>query len=241
MECKRPPLVLAIGSRGGYAAFQRIVNNVDPAASRRGAIYLAEHLDMYYAEPIERPFFEDALGDAQTRGNGRRIREVAEGMRLECGGFYLQQGIYENHRNGERIFVLEGDGGEGVRFVSRPADPVMMGLSYSTISAIDAGYGKGIMHGKDIMLVCLSGCGYDGASALERVGKANGIPSVLIQDPENAKERHMPDAMIEEAKRLGIPRMVLLPEEIGGEINRFLEQAGAQYNGVRENGMAVMV
>jgi hypothetical protein len=76
-----------------------------------------------------------------------------------------------------------------------------------------------------MMLVCLSGCKKDGTSALERIGNVNGngIPSIVIQDPYNADEGSMPQRMIDAAKRLHLPHLVLLPEEIGGEINSFFD------------------
>lgn len=213
--CERPKLVLAIGSSGGYGTFARIMKNLDPHAYGTGAIYLAEHLSIYSANRLEQSFLENG----RMHVNGRDFKDVTEGMRLERGGLYLQPDVYERAGERDSILVLGKNGGRGLRFLRRRPDTTHMGLSYSILNALYAGYGD------DMMLVCLSGCENDGASALERIGNmnGNGIPSIVIQDPYNADEGNMPQRMIDEAERLHLPHLALMPEEIGGEINRFLD------------------
>ena len=75
----RPPLVMALGSAFGYKSFAKVMENVDPSASRKGAIYLVEHLKAW---PEEKDIFR-RLGISLEKS------EVDFDTKLEAGKFYV--------------------------------------------------------------------------------------------------------------------------------------------------------
>lgn len=201
MGYERPPLVMAIGSRGGYKAFIEVMSHVEPEISGRGSIYLAEHCTPNIPEMDKLETF------------GIHLKRVRNDMKLETGKLYLQSGVYETGKG--RILIIGRRGNDDeLRFLETERHERLGGLSWSIKSAIEAGYG-----GEDMLIACLNGCGRDGSSALFEIrGKT---PHILIQDPATADFDSMPREMEETAEAFGLPHMVLPPAEIGLEISRF--------------------
>lgn len=215
MSYERPPLVLAVGSLGGYKAFREVMESVDPKILRDGpgSIYFVEHLPRGLSGWME-------LAAVQMHFR-RGLKKAAEGMKLERGGLYLQPDVYEEFGERDHILILGENGdGDGLRFLKKEPDGYRMGLSYSILGALDAGYRDGMM------LVGLSGYGDDGSKALEGVReleeRGEGLPRIAIQQPDSAEVCQMPTCMISKAKFLNLPHDVLPPAGIGLEINLFL-------------------
>ena len=78
--------------------------------------------------------------------------------------------------------------------------------------------------------VILSGTGSDGTRGVKAIKEADGM--VMVQDPEQAKFDGMPKSAINS----GMVDYILPVEEMGSEINRFIEASEAiQLNGELEN------
>jgi two-component system chemotaxis response regulator CheB len=121
----------------------------------------------------------------------RRVREAADKDPIERSHVYLAPPDY--HLLVERgSFALSTD--ERVQF-ARPSIDVLFE------SAADA-------YGETVVGVILTGANRDGAAGLRRIAERGG--TAIVQDPDTAEQREMPDAALDAANATVLPL-----EEIG--------------------------
>lgn len=106
----------------------------------------------------------------------RKVYEVEDKMPIEDGAIYLAPGGYHTFVDKDGVFSLSQD--EPVNF-SRPS------IDLFFQSAAQA-------YGKNLMAVLLTGANKDGAEGLKMVQQLKG--TTIIQDPNEAQARTMPDA-----------------------------------------------
>jgi two-component system chemotaxis response regulator CheB len=127
------------------------------------------------------------------------VKEAEDKEPLAPATVYVAPPNYHLLVESEHHFSLSAD--DPVHF-SRPAIDVLFE------SAADA-YGRGLAG------VLLSGANEDGARGLDRIFAAGG--TTIVQDPESALARQMPDA----ALQAGFPHHVLAPRDIAPHLLRF--------------------
>ena len=174
--------LIVIGtSWGGLEALQRLLENLP--AELDVPIAIAQH------RGPDSP--DRGLERILQRGSTRRICEVDDKEPIERSRIYLAPPDY--HLLVERgSFALSTD--ERVQY-ARPSIDVLFE------SAADA-------YGEDVIGVVLTGANEDGAAGLRRIVDRGGI--AIVQDPETAERRTMPDAALAAAAATVLPL-----EEIG--------------------------
>jgi two-component system chemotaxis response regulator CheB len=158
-------LVAIAASAGGLNAITEVLGALP--ADFRAAIVVVQHLD-----PRHRSLMADILG----RRTRVRVKEAAEGDRLEPGTAYIAP---PNHH------LLVNAGGklslsqtELVHFVRPSAD-----LLFESAAA---------SYRERTIAVVLSGTGSDGAMGVRAIKKTGG--TVIVQEPASAEFRGMPQA-----------------------------------------------
>lgn len=207
MNYRLPPLVLTIGSTGGYHWFIDTMKKVDPDLRRNGCIYLAEHIQPH---PWEKDWFKHIGIDLMNS-------EVEEGMKLEKGKFYLNCNLYQKVDDVDDTLIIGKNNNKEPCFVRASPHKKHKGMSHTILSILEAGYDD-----KNFLLTVMSGNGTDGSTAF--MESVNRVPRIVVQNPETATRGRMPAAMIEIANTKGLPYKILEPQEIGSEINDFLGQ-----------------
>jgi len=174
--------LIVIGtSWGGLEALQRLLENLPDELEV--PIAIAQH------RGPDSP--DRGLERILQRGTSRSIREVDDKEPIERSRIYLAPPDY--HLLVERgSFALSTE--ERVRY-ARPSIDVLFE------SAADA-------YGEDVIGVVLTGANEDGAAGLRRIVDRGGI--AIVQDPDTAARRTMPDAALAAAAATVLPL-----EEIG--------------------------
>jgi len=163
-------------------------------ALRRLLAHLPDEVDVPIAIAQHRSpdSIEGAFETNVQRSIARRVREVDDKDEIERGRIYLAPPDY--HLLVEPgSFALSTD--ERVRF-ARPSIDVLFE------SAADA-YGSGVIG------VVLTGANDDGASGLRRIAERGGI--AIVQDPQTAERRAMPDAAIAAGATVVLPLEAIGP------------------------------
>jgi two-component system, chemotaxis family, protein-glutamate methylesterase/glutaminase len=133
-----------------------------------------------------------ALETILQRGLARRVHEVDDKDPIERGRVYLAPPDYH-------LLVERGSFGLSTDARVQNARP---SIDVLFDSAADA-------YGEDVIGVILTGANQDGAAGLRRIADRGG--TAIVQDPETAARRRMPDAAI-----AATANAVVLPlEEIG--------------------------
>ena len=175
-------LIVIGASWGGLDALRRVLAN------------LPDELDVPIAIAQHRGpgSLERALETILQRGIARGVREVDDKEPIERSRVYLAPPDY--HLLVERgSFALSTD--ERVQF-ARPSIDVLFE------SAADA-------YGEDVIGVILTGANEDGAAGLQRIAERGG--TAIVQDPETAERRVMPDAAIAAAAAVVLPLEEIAP------------------------------
>ena len=175
--------LIVIGtSWGGLEALQRLLENLPDELEV--PIAIAQH------RGPDSP--DRGLERILQRGSPRSIREVDDKEPIERSRIYLAPPDY--HLLVERgSFALSTD--ERVQY-ARPSIDVLFE------SAADA-------YGEDVVGIVLTGANEDGAAGLRRIVDRGGI--AIVQDPETAARRTMPDAAIAAAAPTVLPLEAIGP------------------------------
>jgi two-component system, chemotaxis family, protein-glutamate methylesterase/glutaminase len=179
--------LICIGaSWGGLRALGRVLSDLPPEVDAPIAIAQHRHPGSH----------EGALAELLQHRIERPVRDVEDKMEIERSMVYLAPPDY--HVLVEQgSFALSLD--ERVRF-ARPSIDVLFE------SAADA-------YGERVIGVILTGANDDGAAGLARIKERGGV--ALIQDPQGAERRTMPDAAIAAT----VADAVLPLEDIGGFVH----------------------
>jgi two-component system chemotaxis response regulator CheB len=175
-------LIVIGASWGGLDALRRLLAN------------LPEELDVPIAIAQHRGpgSLERGLETILQRGIARRVREVDDKDPIERSRIYVAPPDY--HLLVERgSFALSTD--ERVQF-ARPSIDVLFE------SAADA-------YGENVIGVILTGANADGAAGLRRIAERGG--TAIVQDPETAERRVMPDAAIASVAAVVLPLEEIAP------------------------------
>ena len=178
----RCDLVVIGTSWGGLDALRRLLDNLPDELDV--PIAIAQHRG---AGSVDR-----GLESILQRRIARRVHEVDDKDPIERAHIYLAPPDY--HLLVERgSFALST--GERVQY-ARPSIDVLFE------SAADA-YGEGVIG------VVLTGANEDGAAGLARIAERGG--TAIVQDPETAERRTMPDAAIAAAAPTVLPLEEIAP------------------------------
>jgi hypothetical protein len=205
MSYKRPRLVMALGSRGGYEAFETALGDSYPSIASRGAVYLVEHV--YPSMDVVPRYIAKRINlKASIVEEGRELKE----------GFHLYPGVKDKFEQPRPIAIGKG-GDEVLKFARYAEQPELHTIfTFQINKALAAGYGK------DMMISVLSGSGGDGCDVLEKAKKAGTM--IVVQEPRTIKtsmERMMPN----NAKQTGFIDFELPTEGIGQKIKDFFGPA----------------
>jgi two-component system, chemotaxis family, protein-glutamate methylesterase/glutaminase len=175
--------LICIGaSWGGLRAVGRVLDDITEQVEQPIVVVQHRHPEAH----------ESTLAGLLALQIDRPVRDAEDKLSIDRCGVYVAPRDY--HLLVERgSFALSVD--ERVHF-ARPSIDVLFE------SAADA-YGGGVIG------IILTGANEDGAAGLRRIKEAGG--AAIVQDPEDAERRAMPDAAIAAT----IPDAVLPLEEIG--------------------------
>jgi len=212
MNYKKPRLVMALGSRGGYLAFKQVMEELYRDILKKGAVYLVEHR--------HRPENEGLVLDFESMGMELNAHEVRDGMLLE-NGFFFCPGIVHERDKVPSTAIKEDEKSGLVCFHYFETHPQFYRMfTFQIEKALQAGYGE------DLLIAFLSGHGDDGCDVLEKSRK--GGSKLIIQDPDTAAVGTMPKTVITMANLSGMEEgkdyEVLPPGEIGYRINDFFSR-----------------
>lgn len=152
------------------------------------------------------------LPELLARASGKRAVEIEDGMKVESDCIYtnppgewfveLNQGIFKLLTAGEAL------------------KPTLSTPSMKIYHPIDFTFQRLAVEGKErAIAVVLSGSGSDGALGLKAIKAAEGM--VFVQRPDSAEFSSMPENAIE----TGLADAVLLPEDMGAQIQLYLQQS----------------
>jgi two-component system chemotaxis response regulator CheB len=183
----RPPfeVVALAASAGGLSAVSEVLAAIP--ADFPTAIVLVQHLD-----PNHRSMMAEILG----RRTKLRVRQAAEGDRIEAGGVWVAPPAHHLLVNGDGTLSLTRT--ELVHFVRPSAD-----LLFESIAA---GFRE-----RSIAVV-LTGTGVDGEMGVRAVKKMGGV--VIAQDQDTSEYFGMPGAAI----KTGCVDFILPLDKIAGAL-----------------------
>ena len=188
-----PGIVVVGASWGGLEAVSALLAGLP--GELRTPIAVAQH-----RSPDSTPLLLERLLEPHAR---RTVCEAADKQRIEPGTVYLAPPAYHLLVEGDH-FTLTTDA--PVRY-ARPSIDVLFE------SAADA-------FGPTVVAVILTGANDDGAAGLAAVKRRGGV--AIVQEPEGAERRAMPDAALAAVR----PDAILPLDEIGPFLGR-LAAAGA--------------
>ncbi|MDP2338790.1 MAG: chemotaxis protein CheB [Bacteroidota bacterium] len=182
-------IVLIGSSKGGLAALQKLLGFL-PATFKTPVVIVQHRMESA----------EDLLVELLQKNTELYLKEVEDKDIINRGVIYLAPAGYhllieEDH------FALST---EGPVSASRPSIDVLFESAAEEF-------------GSKVVGIILTGMNRDGAQGLKKIKEAGGI--TLVQDPEEAEARQMPDAAIAASK----VDYILALEGIG----RFLNSGGA--------------
>lgn len=183
-------LVVIVSSTGGPAALQIVLGGLSP--SFRTPIVIVQHLP---------PGFHESLASNLSRQTGRSVRVARDRERISGPGVFLAPG--ESHlevqREGEDLVC---------RLVRGPRENGCLPAGDRTLRTAAAA-SQGNMVG-----VCLTGMGRDGADGMTTVARAGG--QVIVQDEETCVVWGMPSSVL----ATGTRAIVLPLQSIPAALNR---------------------
>jgi two-component system chemotaxis response regulator CheB len=185
------PTLICIGaSAGGIHAIQNLLAALKGPAAQ--PIVIAQHLPA------------DADIDLQLIFGGKykgQVIEIVDKMPLSAGTAYFAPPAYHTLINRDHHLSLSQD--ELVNY-ARPSIDVLFDSAAWAYGAKSCG-------------IVLTGANDDGAEGLAAIARAGGV--TIVQDPEDAEARTMPQAAINRAQ----PQMVLSLAEIAAKIMSWTE------------------
>lgn len=178
-------IVLIGSSKGGLAALQKLLGSL-PVTFRTPVVIVQHRMEST----------DDMLVEILQKNTGLLVKEVEDKDMINRGVIYLAPSGYhllieEDH------FALST---EGPISASRPSIDVLFESAAEEF-------------GSKVVGIILTGLNQDGAQGLKRIKEAGGI--TLVQNPEEAEARQMPDAAIATSK----VDFILTLEEIGRFLN----------------------
>ena len=196
-------------SAGGLDAIKQMISQVQPGFQH--SLVIVQHIS---------PDYKSLMSEILGRETSLPVHEVTDNMAVEAGHIYLippRSNIVIQGTKADNAAILsngaEGEAYPGLRFSLVEQTP-RPGLNLP----IDVFFHSLAEAVKDrAIAVILSGSGSDGSRGLRAVKDREGL--VLVQDPNIAAFDGMPRSAI----ATGITDMVLSPDQMVGEINRYLE------------------
>jgi two-component system chemotaxis response regulator CheB len=161
-------IVALAASAGGLAALSRVL--ADLPGDFPIPIVVVQHLD---------PRHRSLMADILTRRTPLQVKQAEEGEALNPATVYIAPPDHHLLVNGDGTLGLSQS--ELVHFVRPSAD-----LLFESAAA---------SYKEQAIAVVLTGSGSDGSMGVEAIKKMGG--TVLVQDPESAEFRGMPQAAVE--------------------------------------------
>ncbi len=184
-------IVVAIGaSAGGLSALERFFKNISP---NEGLAYIViQHLD---------PKHKSMLPDILQRFTSMEVQQAQDMMDVEPNKVYVIPPGYDMFLDRNQLILNKQENPRGVRL---PIDYFFRSL-------------KNSKHEKAVGII-LSGTGSDGTLGLREIKAENG--TIMVQSPETADHRGMPDNAIE----TGLVDFILPPEKMPEKLHEFIHQ-----------------
>lgn len=195
-------------SAGGLDAIKQMLGQVPQGFPH--SLVIVQHIS---------PDYKSLMSEILARETSLPVHEVTDNMAVEAGHIYLippRSNIVIQGTEGDSSTSQSGNGADaysGLRFSlveQTPRPGLNLPIDVFFHSLAEAVQDRAIA-------VILSGSGSDGSRGLRTVKDREGF--VLVQDPDIAAFDGMPRSAI----ATGIVDMVLAPDQIVGEISRFLE------------------
>lgn len=196
-------------SAGGLDAIKQMISQVQPGFKH--SLVIVQHIS---------PDYKSLMSEILGRETSLPVHEVTDDMAVEAGHIYLipprSNIVIQGTKADNAARLAKGGGGEtysGLRFSlveQTPRPGLNLPIDVFFHSLAEAVKDRSIA-------VILSGSGSDGSRGLRGVKDREGF--VMVQDPQIAAFDGMPRSAI----ATGIVDMVLSPDLMVGEINRYLE------------------
>lgn len=196
-------------SAGGLDAIKQMISQVQPGFQH--SLVIVQHIS---------PDYKSLMSEILGRETSLPVHEVTDNMAVEAGHIYLipprSNIVIQGTKADNAALLSQGADGEaypGLRFSlveQTPRPGLNLPIDVFFHSLAEAVTDRAIA-------VILSGSGSDGSRGLRAVKDREGL--VLVQDPNIAAFDGMPRSAI----ATGITDMVLSPDQMVGEINRYLE------------------
>ena len=196
-------------SAGGLDAIKQLLSRIQPDFPH--SLVIVQHIS---------PDYKSLMSEILGRETSLPVKEVTDNMAVEAGHIYLIP-----PRSNILIQGTEGDHGTTIKNGTNV--PVHTGLRFSLVEQtprpglnlpIDVFFHSLSEAVQDrAIAVILSGSGSDGSRGLRAIKDREGF--VLVQDPDIAAFDGMPRSAI----ATGLADMVMAPDLMVGEINRYLE------------------
>ncbi|MEM9341802.1 MAG: chemotaxis protein CheB [Pseudomonadota bacterium] len=194
-------------SAGGLDAIKQLLSRVEPDFPH--SLVIVQHIS---------PDYKSLMSEILARETTLPVHEVTDNMAVEAGNIYLippRANILIQGTKGDTAAHTPDNGGAhtGLRFSlvePKPRPGLNLPIDVFFQSLAEA-------VGDRAIAVILSGSGSDGSRGLRAIKDREGF--VLVQDPKMAAFDGMPRSAIAS----GIVDMVLAPDLMVGEINRYLE------------------
>ncbi len=196
-------------SAGGLDAIKQMISQVQPGFQH--SLVIVQHIS---------PDYKSLMSEILGRETSLPVHEVTDNMAVEAGHIYLipprSNIVIQGTKADNAARVSDGADGEpytGLRFslvAQTPRPGLNLPIDVFLHSLSEAVNDRAIA-------VILSGSGSDGSRGLRAVKDREGF--VLVQEPNIAAFDGMPRSAI----ATGIVDMVLSPDLMVGEINRYLE------------------
>ena len=196
-------------SAGGLDAIKQLLSSLQPNFPH--SLVIVQHIS---------PDYKSLMSDILARETTLPVKEVNDNMAIEAGHIYLippRSNILVQGTTGDNAEALSGgtngNGHAGLRFslveqTPRPGLNLPIDVFFHSLSEAVA---------DRAIAVILSGSGSDGSRGLRAIKDREGF--VLVQDPSMAAFDGMPRSAI----ATGLTDMVLVPDLMIGEINRYIE------------------
>lgn len=201
-----PPVVILGASAGGLEALNAFFKGV-PDTLGCAFLVITHHKTDH----------RSMLPELLARTSGKRALEITDGMNVEPDCIYtnpagewfaeVKHGIFKLLNAGEALKKTLPDGQPGV-----PSIKVYHPIDY-TFQRLASEFKE------RAIAVVLSGSGSDGALGLKAIKADEGM--VIAQQPDSAEFASMPENAIE----TGLADAVLLPEDMGAQIQIYLQQS----------------
>ncbi|MEO1493614.1 MAG: chemotaxis protein CheB [Pseudomonadota bacterium] len=196
-------------SAGGLDAIKQLINQLQPGFTH--SLVIVQHIS---------PDYKSLMSEILARETSMPVREVTDNMAVEAGHIYLippRSNIVIQGTKGDsadqRSVGANGTEHTGLRFSlvePTPRPGLNLPIDVFFLSLAEAVEDRAIA-------VILSGSGSDGSRGLRAIKDHEGL--VLVQDPATAAFDGMPRS----AMATGIVDILLSPDAIVGEINRYIE------------------